>query len=257
MRLFIRGFPKGTSSAELQSLVQRIAAVQEVYIPGPTETGIHRGFAIVRLVDNEDSTLVGKCVKKLDNCIWKGGKIQVEAAEIEFYKDRLKDEKTNEIKEAIEKEKHEKQNIPNANVDKSFELKTFDPKVEGSKVLNLRRIRGGQLIPIQASDDPLNNSKNGVLKCGRKTIYDENSMPVFRLPSVNEEVGSAAISDSTGLKKIPERNNIVGMSETRKQLVPGKRLGFGTLLIDAEKYPENYAEPVKPYIMHAALPGAY
>ena len=46
-RMFIRGFPSTTISADIEGLFNRVGIVKDVYIPGPTPTGLFRDFAIV------------------------------------------------------------------------------------------------------------------------------------------------------------------------------------------------------------------
>ena len=224
MRVFIRGFPVGTSEEDIRALVQRVAPLEEVYFPGPTLTGVFRNFAVVRLIESQNN-IAEICVKKLNSCIWKGVKIQVELASNAFYEDRLQEER---------RSAREEREVPQLNVKVSI------TQIDPSHILHLRRVRGGELISVH--QQPIaKSSKNANNNCGIKTVFDENYAPVIMLsPARDGDV-----------------NKIEQKSEVSRQIVivPGKRLGFGTLLIDGERYPENYMEPIKPYITHAPAIG--
>ena len=98
-RIYIRDFSYEATAEDLSTLITKVCPVVEVYISGPTPTGINRSFAIV--VVNANSLLVDKCIKTFNNCHWKGTRIFVEKAK-EYYKDRLGREQTRDREAVIE-----------------------------------------------------------------------------------------------------------------------------------------------------------
>ena len=55
----------------LARLFSKMVRVQSVFEPGPTPTGLKRNFMIMKVIAEEGE--VAKCIKKLNNCFWKGG----------------------------------------------------------------------------------------------------------------------------------------------------------------------------------------
>ena len=96
-RIYIRDFSYEATAEDLTILISKVCPVEEVYISGPTPTGINRSFAIV--VVNASSALVEKCIKTFNNCHWKGTRIYVEKAK-EYYKDRFEKERIREMRNA-------------------------------------------------------------------------------------------------------------------------------------------------------------
>ena len=96
-RIYIRDFSYEATAEDLTILISKVCPVEEVYISGPTPTGINRSFAIV--VVNASSVLVEKCIKTFNNCHWKGTRIYVEKAK-EYYKDRFEKERVREMRNA-------------------------------------------------------------------------------------------------------------------------------------------------------------
>lgn len=100
-RIYISNIPYGTLEKDIKLLIEKVSPVREIYLPGLTPTGLYRDFAIVTLEynDNEgklpnyDNAVLAalKCVKALNNCIWKSVKIKVEMAK-EYYVDTRKRE---------------------------------------------------------------------------------------------------------------------------------------------------------------------
>ena len=98
-RIYIRDFSYEATAEDISILITKVCPVVEVYISGPTPTGINRSFAIV--VVNANNLLVEKCIKTFNNCHWKGTRIFVEKAK-EYYKDRLGREQTRDREAVIE-----------------------------------------------------------------------------------------------------------------------------------------------------------
>lgn len=88
-RIFVGGMPPSQSEDDVRMLIGKLCTVRSVYIPPPTATGVHRGFAIVEVEADTDS--VNKCVKAFNLCFWKGAKLRVEQAK-EYYVHRLDQE---------------------------------------------------------------------------------------------------------------------------------------------------------------------
>ena len=94
-RIYIRDFSYEATAEDLSILISKVCPVEEVYISGPTPTGINRSFAIVTV--NASNNLVEKCIKTFNNCHWKGTRIYVEKAK-EYYKDRFERERAREVR---------------------------------------------------------------------------------------------------------------------------------------------------------------
>lgn len=85
---------------ELTILLQKTVQVHDLYIPGPTLTGLRRDFAIIAILGDE--SMASNCVKTFNGCYLMGVKIHLEVARTEFYVNRLHKEKESVKQESIE-----------------------------------------------------------------------------------------------------------------------------------------------------------
>lgn len=245
-RMFVRGFPLTTTTQDIGDLFNRVGKVEDVYMPGPTPTGLFRDFAIVTLGFSSEED-IPKCSKTLNNVLWKGGKIQVEVAK-QYYQEKLDIERMEEAQKQLEEQEETptltngKQSIEQRIFEYLNTLPKFDPQNEDSMYLNVRNsfIRDSKPLSVRtvaAADYACSVAKAKLqrskkLRFGWKTLFDENCEPIF---STQDETNSL-------------KGNHCGISEKSESTGPfftpavGKRVGFGTLLADAEKYPENYEE---------------
>lgn len=230
MRIFIKGFPFDTSADDLRQLVGRVAPAVEVYLPEPTTTGVFRDFAIVRFPVQCDESHVDKCTKSLNNSLWKGKRIVVERAK-DYYRERLEREKAAEMKvlgscdsRVISIHDEYLQNTtPKFNIDASV-----------TSHLRLRKAKGGKYVKVSTIPNSAANNSEEILRCGNKTFFDEEGIPLTTQQTSNEH------------------KNIVKSSKSLPQRAVGQRLGFGTLLAESEKFPEEYEEPPVPFVTHVA-----
>ena len=245
-RMFMRGFPLTTTIHDIEGLFNRVGEVEEVYLPGPSPTGLFRDFAIVTMTFPSEND-ISKCSKTLNNVLWKGNKIQVEVAK-QYYQEKLEIERMEEAQK-LQEEQEETPTLMNGR--KSTEegvfeylnaLPKFDPYNDVSMYLNIKNssIRGSKPLSVRTvpATDHLSSvakaklQRSRKLRFGWKTIFNDNCEPIV---STQNEANS-----SDGSKfGIPEKNE---SKESLFRPTVGRRVGFGTLLADAEKYPENYEE---------------
>jgi len=188
----------------------------------------------------------------------------------EFYADRLEREK---IETKLEVEKNEKVYNPTnpERVHNYLEsLEKFNPEEETSKYLNIRKNRGADLLSVRtipATDQPTSVVKAKLqaskrLRFGWKTLFDDDGVVIGSGDgsiddTSNNREGTAEELAGGGSKG--KKEQLVSKKDSSKesklpQFTPGKRMGFGTLLLDSQKFPENYEEPIKPYITHSINP---
>ena len=261
MRIFVRCNPNVPNFSDLKSLVERIAPVEEIYIPADTTTGIKRNFAIVRIsakVDDPDHLcILDAGIKKLNNCSWKGNRLQFEWAK-EFFSDRLNKERNEEDRFSFEK------------LHKSIQYEPYNSNLPESYFLKLRKNRGGKIYHIESSKRN-NGERKDVLKLGKKTHFDDAGYQyeATQLKDVSnyQEIGLEKIKSKNNIPNEPDMEGVsfhnsrdifphqeattgppaLNHSKTK----PGTRMGFGTLLLDAEKHPENYENIPTPYLVHS------
>ena len=245
--IYVSGFSEATSPADLRSLFDKVVDIESLYIPGPTPTRLKRRFCILR--STSDSSEVAKCVRKLNNCMWKGGTLTVEMAS-ESYEDRIKREKVEEM--AVEaKEKQEA-------IDAAAEPM---PKFEGDH-LRLKRAIGKRNVGhhVLVSTEQLmrqsnrrafimrGNKKHEVLSCGRRLVfeYDEDGAMTERQVDAwgndidlgdgrEEDVVKEAETDAAAEEQFisgafTESIQDPDDSGPRNGSGSGVRRGFGTLL---------------------------
>ena len=258
--------------------MKRVGCVTEVYTPGPTITGLFRDFAIVSFSDGSEKG----CVRTLNKVLWKGRRLRVEVAK-DFYKEKFKREReeTALMNDKVSSVAEEEETIGSKAFAKSpidvnysisyivSKLPVFDPMREDSAYLRIRRVRGGEVVSVRSfpatdlitTSAKLKLQSKGKLRFGWKTRFDENGLPVYtelncRDADYNYIDGreeekyeqSPATEESITLQNNNENEAV------RRNFVPGKRVGFGTLLLESKIYPEHYDEPQKPYITHTPNP---
>jgi len=232
MRIFIKGFPVETSQEDLQGLVGRIAPAAAVYLPKPTVTGIFRDFAIVQFQNCETKASTSteelqteKCIKTLNNCLWKGRRLVVERAK-EYYQDRLEKEKAETRLLETAKDQNQSSSLVCA----------FFPKFDASSdsYLRLKKARGGEFLKVSTLPNRSCPRNGDIKRCGRLTKFDENGLPCTEKSVLGDE------------------DNRHQAEPLCSQRVAGRRVGFGTLLAESEKYPEEYEEPPVPFVTHVS-----
>ena len=69
--IYVSGFVDSTTLQDLCALFGKLVQIESIYTPGPSLTGLKRRFAMLK--STSDPSEVAKCIKKLNNCLWKGG----------------------------------------------------------------------------------------------------------------------------------------------------------------------------------------
>lgn len=196
-RLFVSNVAANVDINDLKNIFQKFCAVDSVYIPPPTVTGIMRGFAIVCINYVGD---MNKILKAINGCYVKGCKIRLEKARKEFYLDRIRNEKlcSNEIPKVTENEvntqartscdifKCSSIKIKRQNVPESLEISVIPSATNRSISLpscfhshfddeaNEAEIPSASLFPSILQSD-LGDARNG--RCGFGTLLEENWTP--------------------------------------------------------------------------------
>lgn len=77
-KVFVGNLNFNTTRDELQSLMQQVGAVRDVFLPNDRETGRPRGFAFVEFTSDEDAA---KAIEKFNGYELGGRALRVNAAE--------------------------------------------------------------------------------------------------------------------------------------------------------------------------------
>jgi len=216
-RVFVRGISSQTTAQDLSDLFSKVTAVKDVYIPGPSITGLRRDFGIVAI--EGDSEEAKKCAKSFSGSLWKGSKLRVEVAE-EYYVDRLEREKRET--EATQAKLQEV-----ANVQQVVPL----PPVSGD-VIRLRKIKL-QENPIVISMNPSialsshprkprgKPSKHS-LPCGTRLIFDESILPPGQIEIIKSRIDNGV--DNEAVNATTSRQSQEGTSsESQPDKVDSKQ----------------------------------
>lgn len=252
-RLYVKDTPTDATVADFTALFGRLCPVLDVYIPGPTPTGIRRNFVIVTLEADESN--LKNYMKTFNGILWMGVKIRIELAK-EWYQTRWdKEKKEFEEKERKKEEELQQLNeivdycIPKANLDEALSIRK-------SKFLPVK-----QISAVPTVIGPLENHKiiptkgKSVIPCGSKVIFDtklyqekyqDHLLSVAKLAS---EGKISQISDSENeseddrkINKVQKNSMLKPKTQELKQLGGGARKGFGSLIVESKDKNENLKE---------------
>jgi hypothetical protein len=214
-RLFVGDLPLNCTQADVIALIDKTGLqVVDTHFPSPvTPTGISRNFAVVRCVG--DDKKFEQCIKVLNNCFWKNGRIRVEAAK-QYYRDRLRAElDTLNVGNNTVIEKRAGLEAPSQNA----------PIFSGASVrLRRRRLQPAytvSTVPFILGRDP-NGTTQKTPSC-RKLYFDVDGNAELQLPSVML-VHTSGILGSVGQPSTTEQATA---KVTLKS--SGVRRGFGTI----------------------------
>jgi hypothetical protein len=258
-RLYISNIPYGTLEKDIKLLIEKVSPVREIYIPGSTPTGLYRDFAIVTLEfdDNEgeipsyDGAILAalKCVKALNNCIWKSVKIKVEIAK-EHYIDTRK-------REIEENEELNMDIIDNYTDNEAIDDYSSDDKpLFNRNVLRFRKSRYSEPIIISCRPNlikdmneitkKITKNKKTKLDCGYKIKFlddsdDERNYNEYVQEQNELFKASEFVIDKFGIEKQRNEKTLESKSIENEKSVDkvvevitktggGLRKGFGTLI---------------------------
>ena len=235
-RIFVRNIPAQASKDDLQALFAKISPVSEVYVPPPTITTLRRNFAIV-CIEGDDAE-GKKCVKALNNSVWKGEKLSIEMAN-EYHKDRIAREKEDEIDSQYRMQKLAQD---------ALIVVPLPPVTK--EIISLRRNRAQELptaISMNPSvgsrpDKPKKNAKKVIVPCGVKLIFDEDLLVSGRVNYAEDSSDSEAEVDSKGKTSADSKAGLAeGLGSDMAKIVTklnsgevkpiggGMRKGFGVM----------------------------
>ncbi len=235
-RIFVRNIPAQASKDDLQALFAKFSPVSEVYVPPPTITTLRRNFAIVCI--EGDDVEGKKCVKALNNSVWKGEKLSIEMAN-EYHKDRIAREKEDEIDNQYRMQKLAQD---------ALIVVPLPPVTK--EVISLRRNRAQELptaISMNPSvgsrpDKPKKNAKKVIVPCGVKLIFDEDLLVSGRVNYAEDSSDSEAEADTKGKASADGKSGLVeGLGSDMAKIVTklnsgevkpiggGMRKGFGVM----------------------------
>ena len=245
--IYVSGFSESTTLQDLRALFGKVVHIESMYMPGPSPTGLKRNFAVLK--SSSDPGEVAKCVKKLNNCLWKGGTLVVEAA-TEHYDERLRRE-GQEAKEAAEKaqqekEKEEAQPVPIFDQDHLRLKRAIGERGIGHHVIvsteQLMRKSNRRAFILRGEN------KHEVLTCGRRLVFEYseegtmterevdawgNDVEVINNQSVGDEQQQEDQPEGREREEEPSSVLPAAAPVAAPALAPvptGQRKGFGTLL---------------------------
>ena len=265
--IFVKGFPADVSSNDLKDLFGKLLSVTSVHFAAnePTLTGWKRAFAILHVSMDNGEGNVRKCVRKLNNCLWKGAHLTVEVAN-EYYKDRLSLEKE-------EEERRQEEYRKSRSSTEADEVSQFN-----STHIRLRKNRGEYMYVSTQSLQHNNvqrqlfvtrgDQRKEVVSCGKRLRFEYNdSGDEYTVKEVELTAVTAPTAAPTADEEDKEGNTEMDVDdiekdyndenqengekavesskkwEIREQVEEvvhrptggGARKGFGTLLTKADK----------------------
>lgn len=240
--IFCSGYSDATSASELRHLFGKMVRVQSVFEPAPTPTGLKRHFMIMKVVAAEEE--VAKCVKKLNNCYWKGGTLCVERSN-EHYDKRIerehREEEDDEEKRRVEREEKASKPLPTFDRDHLRLKKAIGERGIGQHVCvsteQLMRKSNQQAYVLRGEN------KAAVLSCGRRLVFeyhDDGSMTEKEVDKWGNDVdqeegedegeGDATVLESTTAESLRMDEPPAAAPAPAPAAGAGVRKGFGTLL---------------------------
>jgi hypothetical protein len=239
--IYCSGYSEATCATDLRDLFSKMVRVQSVFEPGPTPTGLKRNFMIIKVIAEEGE--VAKCIKKLNNCFWKGGTLCVEKSN-EHYDVRIDREHHEEEEEdkklRLEREDEASQPLPTFDRDHVRLKKAIGERGVGQHVYvsteQLMRKSNEQAYIMRG------DNKTAVLSCGRRLVFeyhDDGSMTERKVDTWGNDIVEGEKEEGATNKESVIAENLQLEEPSGRPVAPaaaalsagsGVRKGFGTLL---------------------------